>query len=75
MSQRRFLVCAEWFNEWISFLYGEKVMCPHRIDNTELATMIINDGIQSLVRNVDYHEFPLPTWKSLLSIYRGGPAI
>ena len=49
----------------MSFLYGEQDSCPHRIDNKDLASRIINEGIQSLRKNIDYYEFPYQTWKAL----------
>lgn len=75
VSQKRYLLCREWFNEWMSFLYKESDAQPRSIDNSELANRIINEGYQNLRKNIDYFEFPAQTWKALYSVYRGGPAI
>ncbi|TNV85227.1 hypothetical protein FGO68_gene7514 [Halteria grandinella] len=75
VQQKRYLICKDWFNEWMSFLYQQNDSCPRSIDNTELASRIINEGYQNLRKNIDYFEFPQQTWKQLYSIYRGGPII
>ena len=75
MKQRRFLVSQEWFESWMSFLYGESEEGPPDIDNTKLANLIINQGFSTLIKNIDYYELPYQTWRSLLEIYRAGPTI
>ena len=55
--QRLYLIQKEWFNEWMGFLYGNRDRCPSQIDNTELANVIINEGLIALSKNVDYYEF------------------
>jgi hypothetical protein len=63
VAQKRYLLCREWFNEWMSFLYHESDSCPRSIDNSELASRIMNEGFQNLRKNIDYFEFPAQTWK------------
>lgn len=74
-NTRRYLLCPKWFNSWMSFLYGQQDVCPGRIDNQELVARLKSEGIDMMVKSVDYFEFPQATWKSLLSIYSGGPGI
>ncbi len=57
-NTRRYLVCPEWFNAWMSFLYGQKEMGPGRIDNKRLADRLRGEGVERLVKSVDYFEFP-----------------
>lgn len=74
-STKRYLISKDWFNQWMSFLYGRLDECPRKIDNTELAHRIMSEGFNHLVKNVDYFEFPTQTWEGLMQVYRGGPAI
>ena len=69
------MVSQEWFNSWLSFLYGNQASCPLQIDNIALANRIINEGVTALVKNVDYYPIPSQTWKALFNLYRGGPVI
>jgi hypothetical protein len=59
---RRYLICESWFNEWMSFLYGQLDKSPSSIDNSLLVSKIRTDGFDSLLKNVDYFEFPLNIW-------------
>ncbi len=74
-TTRRYLISKDWFNSWMSFLYGHLDECPHKIDNSELANRIMKEGLNNLVKNIDYFEFPAQTWDALMQMYRGGPAI
>lgn len=69
------MISNEWFNSWLSFLYGNQSSYPSQIDNTALASRIINEGSSSLIKNVDYFPIPQQTWKALFNLYRGGPVI
>lgn len=75
LSQRRYLINTDWFNQWMSFLYGQLDACPGRIDNSELSNRIIKEGIHTMRKNIDFFEFPYQTWQSLCKVYKGSPAI
>jgi len=74
-NQRLYMVSQVWFNQWLSFLYGNQESSPGQIDNIGLANRIITEGIGALTKNVDYYPIPQSTWKSLYNLYRGGPVI
>jgi hypothetical protein len=69
------LINKEWYNQWISFLYGETDLSPKKIDNDEMVQRIKNEGFDHLKKNIDYFEIPFQIWNSLTQIYGGGPAI
>jgi hypothetical protein len=39
-SQKRYLIAKEWFETWMSFLYGHRDECPDQIDNSKLLQRI-----------------------------------
>jgi hypothetical protein len=45
---RKFLINKEWYNQWISFLYGETDLSPKKIDNQEMVERIKSEGFENL---------------------------
>lgn len=66
-NQKKYLINEEWFNKWISFLYGENEKAPEKIDNNELANQtqisIDKNNSNGLTENIDYYALPYQTWQ------------